>query len=162
LRHIYHRIGFTLSGFKVLDESCNITQAAFLTAVVLRNTSTRQVLFYQLRLAVGRSRAGLLTWALPPQTWFFRGTNVQSGESRQFGFDDDVTSYGERPLTMGTDRIYNFDLLPRLTDLIGDGAKFGIDQDFSHWVLSGTYHGSNLWGHLTVASDWSGFSLSID
>jgi hypothetical protein len=129
-----------LADIKLLGGGCSVTQAVVLTAAVLRNVSTRQILFYQIRLALAEGKAGRLTWSLPRRAWFFRGTNVQSGERRQFGFDDDVTSFGEQQLIVGTEKKYNFDLLPRLADLIREGAKIRAGSGHvlldNEWYLS--------------------------
>jgi hypothetical protein len=52
-------------------------------------------------------------------------------------------------------------LLPRLRAIIAQGRRYGMDQDLSHWQVSGSYHGQNAFGHVVASSRWSGFSLTV-
>jgi hypothetical protein len=162
LRHIYYHITATLLGTHVLDTACRVTQVGYSAGVVLTNPRSRQTLFYNLRLAVMQSRGNQQFWRLPPPMWPFAGENPQSGGQGQFGYGDNITSYGGQPLEPGVQTSYSLDLLPRLTNVLRTGAERGIDQDLSHWILSGTHHGGAIWGHVRSATQWTNYSMTLE
>ena len=69
--------------------------------------------------------------------WFFTGTNIQAGGAGQFGFGDNVTSLGQSWTEPGQQQMYHLDLLTRLRWLIAQGSRYELDQDLSHWHLTG-------------------------
>jgi len=159
LHRLMHVISINLSAPRVIDNFCKTTQAAALTAIVLTNKFSKQTFYYQLRLAALQSIDGRAVWRLPPASWFFTGANVQSGKAAQFGFGDNITSYQMAPAVPGAKATFRIDALPRLKQLIGAGAQFGMDQNLAHWQVTGTYHGQNAFGHLAFKSTWSNFAL---
>ena len=142
-----------------VDASCPITRTAFLLAVVLSNPVSRQTLFLQIQL-------GTIRFDNPNSEittgWFFKGRNNQSGGVGAWGYNDNVTSYGQPWASVGGAETYRLDLLPRLRGIIADGEDSGLDQDLSHWRVAGTYHGQSVWGHVRNDVIWSGFSLATE
>jgi hypothetical protein len=157
---IYYSVKAGIIEVELIDSDCKTTQLAVDAAIVLHDKWKKQTLFYQLRLGSLRSENGRLFQTELPAAWFFTGENLQTGHANEFGYDDNVATFGKEPLKPGTARNYRFDLLPRLAALIQVGAEFGADQDLAHWAVSGAYHGEIIWGHLRARTSWSGFSLT--
>jgi hypothetical protein len=144
------------------DTACRVTQTIFLFALVLTNVTQRQTIFYQIRLGLARPATAFAKAHPPESAWFFTGTNIQAGGTGQFGFGDNVTSLGQSWTEPGQQQTYHLDLLGRLRWLIARGSQHGLDQDLSHWHLTGTYHGQAVMGHMRNDAIWSDFSLVID
>jgi hypothetical protein len=162
LHHVHHEIDLDLLSVSVVDGDCPITQVGFVTALVLTNQKARQTLFYQLRPAVLRYRDGVMSTKMTEPGWFFTGENLQAGGHGQYGFSDNVGALGAAEATPGSTMAYSFELLPRLVEVIERGSDKGLDQDISHWILSGTFHGMGAFGHVHVRARWSGFVLTTD
>lgn len=142
-----HTIGVTHKYLTTYDTSCANTSGNHLTAVVFKNTVTNATFFYQLRLHVlvgSDKNPNGNWWALGPSTW---------------GFGDSLRTYGQTQGGLGQHKLYQLNVLPRITSLIQ--AKMP-DKDLSHWVVSGTYHGTHVWGHLNATSVWDSFALTAE
>jgi hypothetical protein len=162
LSHIYHTIDVEPISVEIVDRSCSVTKTTFLTAIVLSNSLSRQTLFYQVRLGVvDLTRASRLS-ALERPFWFAKGTDLRSGHSGYYGYDDTITSYGQEPVMLRTWSKYALDVLPRLTELLREGADVGLDQNLADWTISGTYYGQIAWGHLRATSQWRSFSFIVE
>ena len=159
ISHIFHELQLRPTNYRSESSECQTSQAAFITAVVLSNPTSKQTLFYQLRLAAFRSFDS--KHAEFPAAWFFTGKNMQNGLSGQYGFGDNVTTYGQPFAEMGKWTTYRLDVSQRIKSLIALGALHGMDQDLSHWVLSGTYHGLSAIGHVSIAGEWRDFALAF-
>jgi hypothetical protein len=153
-------IQLTIEQAEQVDQACSKSQSTFMFAVVLSNKTMKQFLFYQLRLAQFSGGGGGLRSGEARPAWYFTGNNLQSGASGQWGYGDNITSFGQPWARTGVQQRYDVDLLPRLRDLIQDGARYGLDQDLGHWQVTGTYHGQNVTGHIRNKALWSDFSLS--
>jgi len=160
IKHLYHRITLQPVSVQVMDTACPVTRTIFLTSVTLGDPSAKQTLFYQLRLGIVEPRNGRLVTTLPQPFWFAKGHDQRSGSRGYYGYDDSVTSYGDAAARVGAISAFSLDLLPRLTAIIREGAASGMDQDLSHWVVHGTYHGEIIWGHIHTRTHWSGFALA--
>lgn len=141
---------------------CQVSQAVFITAVVLMNPKAKQVLYYQLRLLTVTHETAPHAVA-PPPGWFFTGQNIQQRQGNgQYGYGDNVASFGQEPAPQGQWTTFDVDLYPRLIQLIAEGAKYGMAQDLSDWMLTGTYHGIAAMGDIQASAQWDGFSLRVD
>jgi hypothetical protein len=139
---------------------CPVTRFTMQAAVVLVNTSRHQVIFYQLRLgSTGRGTSSLGT--LSPPFWYSKGLDKRSGQKGSFGYDDNITSYNEQPVSIGVESHYRLDLLARLKSVIIEGEKYGLDQVYGDWVIRGAYEGDIVWGHTRASSRWSPFSIDV-
>jgi len=146
-RSIFHRIHLWNDGESGADgraPHCRISKAVGLTAVVLENSVHPSTLFYQVVLF------GFET--VPHSFWYRRGRD------RVFGFDDTPRAYGQPMGDPGSGVQYEFDLLPRISQLIMD-PTVEIDRDLSNWVIAGAYFGTSIWGHVNARTRWSGFNL---
>ena len=161
MRHIFHHIQLKPRAYRSEGLRCKTSQAAFITAIVLTNPTSKQTFFYQIRLGVyrGGSVAGLHD-VFPP-AWFFSGTNVQNGLLGQYGFGDNVTTFDYSFAEGGRWNAYRLDVFHLIKALIMQGARHGMDQDLSNWVLSGTYHGLIAMGDISIAGEWRGFVLAF-
>jgi hypothetical protein len=155
-------ISLDIKRAEVVDAACKVSQTIFTAAVVITNVPSHQTLFYQLRLGLVRapSKGGAATRLAP--NWFFTGTNTQAGVTGQFGFGDNVTSYGQTWTEVGSPHVYHVDMLPRIKWLIAQGARYGLDQDLSHWRVTGTYHGQGIMGHVRNDAVWGQFALNLE
>ncbi len=160
LSQILHTIRVEPTRMSVVDNVCKVTKVGLLTAIVLTNRTSRQTFFYQLRLGQFRLHGTNLSPDLPPPGWYFTGQNTQSGRSGEFGFGDDITVMGNKPARLGEPATYRVDLLPRMRALLVAGGRYGMDQNLKNWTLSGTYHGTNAFGHVAATTRWSEFSLT--
>ena len=152
------RVTLSLNSFAVIDAACGNNRMNVTEAVVLTNPASRQTLFYQLRLATLTDREGRKA---PAPNWFFAGQNIQTGASGQFGFGDNVMSFGAPFSQPGTSTPYKLDLLPRLKQLIAEGARFGVVQNLSQWHITGAYEGLGSWGHVRGSAEFSNYALYV-
>ena len=160
--HVIHRINIDIMRADAYDLACRTTQTGFLTAVVLTNPVARQTMFYQIRLALLSLRLSGKRSIDAPSNWFAKGVNSQNGLRGQFGIGDPASLFDQPSAQVGHAASFRFDLLPRLVELIRQGAPYGMDQDLSHWRVTGTYHGNNVFGHVDSEARWSGFKLEVD
>jgi hypothetical protein len=124
------------------------------------NPHSKQTFFYQIRLAAYRgAEVGAAAGFAP--AWFFSGRNEQNGLLGQFGFGDNITTYGQPFAPTGRWTSYRIDTTERIKALIAEGVRFGMDQDLSNWILTGTYHGSTAMGHVLIEGEWRGFALGF-
>ena len=148
-----------------LDTVCATNQASLLYAVVLSNKALKPVtakntIFYQLRLDVynkfdDKTGEGISNPSAP--YWFQTGeTTTSDAANSYYGYDDNISSYaGNSPPAVGHFTFYNLDLLPRLKEIIAEGASaYGLDPILDHWEVSGMYFGQSAWGHVQVGSKW--------
>lgn len=154
LRRVDLRFTFHVEPYQVVDTACPITQAGATAAVILTNKSKGQTLFYQLSPVLSyRYENGVRKPAVPTvRYWFFPAGPV-------FGFNDNVESFSKMETPIGGTAAYAIDLLPRLREVIADGAARGVDQNLSDWKLGGFYAGGLIWGHIKWSSRWSGITL---
>lgn len=140
-------------------QACAFNHGQLLTAVILRNDVAKpaQILFYQLRLFREPGRHQPVWW------WPGNERRGKDGEVvlLEYGFGDNLSSYGEDEARLGEETRIDIDLLPRLAALISSGVH-GLDPDLSHWRPTSTYHGQNLWGGVALRSEWWGFELSAE
>lgn len=146
--------------FQILDTDCMTTQAVLMVAVVARNRKVKQSLSHQILFWGYRSRAGVQSDTEMRPAWFFSGFNKQLGTRGNYGFNDNLQTFGTAQPRFGSLSSYNLKLLPRLREIIAAGANRGLEQDLSGWFVHGTYHGSAAWGHLQLRARWRGFLLS--
>jgi hypothetical protein len=142
--------------------ACSNNRMNVIEAVVLTNPASRQTLFYQLRLATLAGASGEHRNAPVAPNWFFAGQNIQTGASGQFGFGDNPTTFSVRFTEPGGSTNYKLDLLPRLKQLIAEGARFGVAQDLSQWRITGAYEGLGSWGHVRGSAELSNYSLRVE
>jgi len=147
---------------EIVDTACAVSKTFFIYAVVISNPVRHQYFFYQLRLAFFTSSGSSVVNGEATPGWFFTGKNIQSGRSGHWGYGDNISSFGQPWAQVGRPQSYSVDLLPRLRSLIEEGARTGLDQDLSHWRLTGTYHGQIAMGHVRNQAEWSGFSLKAE
>jgi|GEM_PF-2102523 hypothetical protein len=163
LTQIRMRISVTPRTFQIADATCPITHAIMGGSVVLTNLISHQTFFYQLNFAIYQPSASGVALALPHPGWFFTGTNVQAGGAHQFGYGDRIwASFGVTPPPIGGTDNVDVNLLPRLKQLIADGARFGIDQNLADWSVTGAYYGQSVFGHIQFGTDWHKISLKAD
>jgi hypothetical protein len=160
-KSVHHQLTLSNSRMTVTDSSCRITRGTLITAIVLRNVEAKQTFFYQIRLFSTGKKQGRMTSFYPSPNFFFTGENIQSGGHGQFGFTDNSSDLGNPVCSVDTTCHFDFQLADRLKKLIRLGHNKGVDQDLSHWVISGTYHGSVAFGHIDVRSWWNGFKLTV-
>lgn len=147
---------------QLADATCKITRAGAGFSVVLTDPQTRQTFYYQLGFAAFHAQGQTMAPEQLPANWFFTGTNIQAGAARQFGFGDRIwTSYGASPAPAGQPSTLSFNILPQLKQLIAQGSKFGMDQDLSHWAVTGMYYGQAVFGHVKFGSQWQNVSLTV-
>jgi hypothetical protein len=140
-------IVLTQNKITVLDHACQITQTSQMVALVLHNTVNGQTFFYQLELGGYYNRNGL-----PKQFWW-------STAAPTFGYTENVVpAYHVAQASPGSMSKYSVNFLPNILNIITEGPD-SMDRDTSHWVISSTYHGNAVWGHMNVSTTWSGFSL---
>ena len=144
----------------IIDDKCGITQAAIIMAIVLTNKQKRETFFYQLRLGVLKLDHDLLRNVQQQPNWFSKGGNVQTGKKGQFGLGDNISNFSQSSLTVGKSISLNIDLLPRLRAVLSEGKSFGMDQNLHDWFVTGTYHGTNAFGHMVVSTRWQNFRLT--
>src|SRR5262249_30896441 len=118
LQNITHKISVQPNVVATTDNNCKTTRSALLTAVVLTNSKEHQTFFYQVRLGSYQSENGLQASGMPRAAWFFKGSNLQSGGSRQYGYGDNITFFGQTPATLNSTSNFSIELLPRLKELI--------------------------------------------
>lgn len=161
---VRHSLAVEIDEGRALDRGCQHTMANVLTAIVLANPTANQTLFYQIYMGrfVARADQARLVSIRPAPSWFRTGRSGQSGATGSFGYDDNIwSSYGLPPAAPGATTRLAADVLPRLRAVIADGRRYGLDQDLSHWRVTGSYHGQNAFGHVTFSSAWSGFALRV-
>lgn len=142
MEYLHHSIGFMAKYEHVADDDY-LNQGGFLTAVVLRNIDNGNTFFYQLELRpVNKS---------PCQNWW-------DWSGPLWGYSDAILIYGKSIPPIGRRAFFHLDLLPRLKAVL-QNASNGIDTNFSHWVVSGSYHGSHIWGDVRLTGVWDSFSL---
>lgn len=159
---IIHRIRVRPISVAFDGEPCKVSQAIMMTAVVLTNPKARQALYYQLRL-LSVSEKSVPRAATFPPGWFFTGRNIQQSDGRgQYGYGDNVATFRLDQAAQGQWTTFDIDLYPRLIQLIAEGAKHGMVQDLSGWMLTGTYHGIAAMGDVQASAQWDGFSLRVE
>jgi len=144
------------AGPAAMNKHCDVNQGGAFFAVVLRNSTRKQTLFYKMSIstlcgpgpnqAECRKRSGIAYF-------YFR--------KNPFGYVDFISAHGQAMLTAGHKGTIKFDMLPRLTSLIRSGDN-GIDQDLAHWVVDGAYFGSHVFGNVLYQTHWSGYHLIAD
>jgi hypothetical protein len=159
---VRHSIDVQIIEARPLDNACPHTMANMLTAIVLANRAAKQTFYYQIYLGRFEASGRNLVAVRATPAWFRTGQSAQSGGRGSFGYDDNVWSnYGLEPAAPGMKLHAALNLLPRLRAIIAQGRRYGMDQDLSHWQVSGSYHGQNAFGHVVASSRWSGFSLTV-
>jgi len=147
MEYLRHTIAVRPKYERVVNDRCAITQGGDLTAVIFKNTVNNNTFFYQLRLrTVENTRHGINWWPWNGPSW---------------GFGDTLSSYGETPAVLGKRKFFDLDLLPRIKEIITTTNK-GLDKNLDNWVVSGSYHGSHLWGSIITTAVWDSFSLSAE
>ena len=154
---IRHRTSVTMRNFSITDGACSITRVAVISALVLTNPPAKQTFYYQLRL--GTQGLG----NVPKPGWFFTGNNTQAGRVGEFGYGDNIDQLTARDLMVrvGERQDYDIDLLPRLNIIIANGARYGLDQNLSNWIISGSYQGLINWGHVRVSAELDDYALAV-
>ncbi|HEY1858155.1 hypothetical protein [Acidocella sp.] len=160
LSHIFETATVRPTTIRVADTACPVTRAVIGTGIVATDLETRQTFFYQISFSIYQADQRKMTLAQLQPAWFFTGTNTQAGAPDQFGYGDRVwSSYGVSPATQNNVTAFDLDVLPRLKQLIFQGAKYGMDQNLANWAVTGLYYGQSAFGHVAYGSAWSGLSL---
>ncbi len=145
------------------DSQCPITWASAGIGVVLTDTSTRQTLFYQLNFVRYTAAHDHLTLALLPPGWFSTGESIQSGQLLQYGYGDRLwSSFGKPPIALDVHTTLRLDLLPRIKQVIMEGARYGMDKDIRNWAVTAGYFGQSVFGHVLFSTTWNSFALKVD
>ncbi len=143
MAYLHHSLGFRARYEVALDDGSMTHQGGYLTAVVLKNIENGNRFFYQLELRPVNKKPSNGWWDWSGPRW---------------GYTDSILTY-DRPIPELGERVFlHLDLLPRLVEIVG-GAFNGSDPDPAHWVVTGTYHGSHVWGNVRLTSEWDCFSL---
>jgi hypothetical protein len=140
---------FTVDEAKELEKKgCKVSSGQLLAALVLRNNYTTpvQIFFYQLSLFRFNTSTAATGWWAP-------GVLRGGGRTKRFGFRDGLSSFDQAAPSVGTPASYDFDLLPRLREIITKG-EHGLDTDVDHWQLRSAYFGQHIWGDVSVSSTW--------
>jgi hypothetical protein len=129
-------------------KGCKVSSGQLLAALVLRNNYTTpvQIFFYQLSLFRFNTSTAATGWWAP-------GVLRGGGRTKRFGFRDGLSSFDQAAPSVGTPASYDFDLLPRLREIITKG-EHGLDTDVDHWQLRSAYFGQHIWGDVSVSSTW--------
>jgi hypothetical protein len=122
--------------------------ATTLIALTFLNTTSDQVIFYQ--LITYDSRGEHFTGF-----WFFSGPT-------EYGVNDSVDVLGFSPLVLHEGPVaYSINVLSRVTELIANGPE-PLDKDLHHWKVSGLYLGSATNGEARIVSSHSNINLVGD
>ncbi len=139
---------------------CKVTQSNAGAGFVLTNLISKQAFFYQISFASFRDQNGKMEPINLKPNWFFTGNNTQSGKHNQFGYGDRIwSSYGISQALPGNPLDIKINILPKIKERIRSGARFGVDQDLSHWAITGEYYGQAIWGHTQLSTTWKNISL---
>ena len=139
-------ISLIIQHMDVVDNKCQINQNSQMIAIVLQNKVKGQVLFYQIELGGYYNRSGL-----PKQFWW--------STTSPFGYTETAAiGYNTPQAVPGIKRIFNLNILPNLKRIIASSPA-SMDKNLNDWIVSSTYHGSAVWGHMSVSANWSNFSL---
>jgi len=138
-------------------KGCGVSQGSALISVLLNNPMTRQTLFYKVVLInvcgpqpKARSMFCARSTQRPWPVYYFR--------TNPFGVADPLPLVGERWLANNERRTIRLDLLPRLIEHIRTGPNT-MDHEPSHWNVTGYYNGQNIWGDVTLTSQWEDVDL---
>jgi hypothetical protein len=163
LSHVFETATVRPTTIHIADAACPVTRAVIGTGIVVTDLKMRQTFFYQISFSIYQADQRKLTLAQLQPAWFFTGTNTQAGAPNQFGYGDRVwSSYGVSPATQNNATTFKLDILPRLKQLISQGARYGMDQNLANWAITGLYYGQSAFGHVSYGSAWSGLSLRAD
>lgn len=138
---LVQKISMRVGRAEVLDNSCKTSKAVSLVAIVLDNTVNRSTLFLQ-----------IILYALnadPKEFWWAVGKN-----GNRFGYN--FVRY--RVAADNAENRYSEDLLPKIIQLIKLN-KVGMDPEPRNWKVSGAYFGNAVYGHVTLSTTWSQYSL---
>jgi len=153
-------------GLEIVDERIEArcttapNYAAYTLGMILTDADAApepQTLFYQLMFRDSRGARIARRWC----------TGYEDADTPVFCIDDGLANvYGlPGPVVGGGRRTYAFDLLPALLAVIATHhAKRGasnrvLDDDPSHWRVTGLYLGQLLMGGAAPTSRWDSFSL---
>jgi hypothetical protein len=145
------------AALSVPHKECPVAQGAAVIALILRDFSDRQTLFYQVELSQAcglqpnprAARCKRLSKA-PRPNFFARRT--------PFGIDDPLPLHGQPFLTDGETRKLSIDLLPGVKAAIATGPQ-GMSRDPSHWTVTGYFNGQIIFGGLRLETTWANVSL---
>ena len=124
-------------------QQCPTSKAVALAALVFTDVSQKSTLFFQIILGAFNTN--------PHNVWWARGTN-----NRRFGYNyvpDRILSLGS-----GGEKTLDRDVFPLLSLLI-ENNSVGMDNDLSHWRLSGAYFGNAIYGQVDIKTEWQGYRL---
>jgi hypothetical protein len=133
--------------------------AAYTLGLILSDAAVPepQTLFYQLMFRDSRGTPIDKRWC----------SGYEDADTPVFCIDDGLATVSglPPPIVGGGRRAYGLDLLPALLDVIATHhAKRGapdrvLDDDPSHWRVTGLYHGQIVMGGGVPTSRWDAFSL---
>ncbi len=145
------------SGPVASPKGCGVSQGSALISVILNNPTTRQTLFYKVILVnvcgpqpKARSEFCMRSTRRPFPFYYFH--------TNPFGVADPLPLLGERWLANNERRTIRIDLLSRLIEHIRTGPDT-MDHETGHWNVAGYYNGQNIWGDVTLTSQWEDVSL---
>lgn len=126
----------------------SLTLGTTMAGIKFFNPFTGTVLNYQ--IVTSDSRGFEFDWLW----WSFQAAN---GET-VYGVNDSVNVYGMGSLTVGVERIFSLNVLPRVRELIAENPV-GLDKDPSHWVVRGFYSGTATHAQARIESTQRFFGL---
>ncbi|HEX3863046.1 MAG TPA: hypothetical protein VHY35_15275 [Stellaceae bacterium] len=159
LKSLHQTVDMTVTEGERLSgdvQSCDLNMGSALTSVILKDMAAKQTIFYQLKLNIvcfADTAAYIAKCRRKPARMA-----VFWGKPPRFGVDDFLPLLGEPFLQTGEARHSNVDLLPRLLTFVR--LIPAIDQDLSHWTLSGIYIGQHIWGKVLLSTEWRAFNLT--
>ncbi len=144
-------------GLTKSEKHCGINQGGALVAFVLDDpySQPKQTLFYKTSLSQ-MCNSGTLARLKPCSQ--LRSTPLFYWRNNPYGVDDYLPLLGHPFLGNGNPAYLQFDVLPRLKEVIEQGPK-GIDRNLSHWSIDNFYVGQHIWGDVKLMSTWSNFKI---
>lgn len=148
------------AGRAAKKETCGVAQGSVMIAVIFDNRIRHQTLFYQLALTLicgpqpAPRQAFCRAMQSIPRSNFFSTRNP-------FGIDDRLPLLGQPFLMPEETTTVHVDLLPRVLGFLRT-APWSMDPDPSHWSLGSIYAGQNIWGGVSLSTQWSALQLVAD
>jgi hypothetical protein len=148
-----------IEGNTKTHKGCKVSQGGALLGIVLSDfvANRPQTMFYQLAFdrlcGVQPAAREAMCLSVPSSPEVF-------SRVPPYGTSDFAPLLGIPLMHSGDSREVNVDILPRLKLVIETGPP-GIDHNISHWVIGGLYVGQNIWGDVTMKSNWKNIHLLV-
>lgn len=146
--------------YEQIGSYCGINQAGYVLGFLFRNISTTpaKAFFYQIYFRRPTRVGGTVVLGQPNAELFI-------DTDGNVGVDDHISNVasGLQAPVPGSSRIaYSTNILPRLVSIIQSGGPNGnsFDPNLSHYVLTGTYFGQNVWGDSLTTASWDNFNIA--